>query len=186
MTIPGRGDLAPRRRSSYGRQRRWPRVLLTLILLAGLGAGAYYGWQRWHDEDTATVASGSRCPTPSAAPSASPTSAHVTAKVLNGSLKPGLAKRVAKTLHQRFGVVVPNVGNARRFTRGVSLVRYPPRLAVPARALAGYVVPRARLKAETHAGRVELDIGTRFRSVAPKLLRTTPLPSVSPSPCRSS
>ena len=186
MTIPGRGDLAPRRRSSYGRPRRWPRVLVTLVVLAALGAGAYFGWQRWHDNDAATVASGSPCPSPTAAPSARPAPPHVTAKVLNGSLKPGLAKRVAKTLRRRFGVVVTKVGNARRFTRGVSLVRYPPRLAGPARTLGGYVVPRARLKADRHVGRVELDVGTRFRSVAPRPVRTTQAPSLSPSPCRSS
>ena len=188
MTIPGRGDLAPRRRSSYGRrQRRWPRVLLTVLVIAALGFGGYAGWQRWHDNDPATVASGSPCPTPTPTTTHS-TSAplpHVTAKVLNGSLKPRLAKRVAKTLRQRFGVAVAKVGNARRFTRGVSLVRYPSRLAAPARALAGWVLPHARLKLDKHARKVELDIGTRFRSVAAAPARTTAAPSTSPVPCSS-
>src|SRR4051794_12516948 len=104
MTIPGRGDLAPRRRSSYGRrQRRWPRVLLTLVVIAALAAGGYFGWRALSDDDKATVATGSPCPTQTSTPT--PTrQPPVTAKVLNGSLKAGLAKKVAKTLHQRFGV----------------------------------------------------------------------------------
>lgn len=185
MTIPGRGDLAPRRRhGGYGhRQRRWPRVLLVLLILAALGAGGYYGWHHWRNKDTATAAL-APCPTPTAAPSSSPPP-RVAARILNGSLKAGLAKKVAKGLQQRFGVVVGKVGNAARFTRGVSVVRYPPRLAASARALAGYVVPRARLRADTHLRKVELDIGTRFRSVAPKPLATKTLPSTSPVPCAS-
>ena len=187
MTIPGRGDLAPRRRSSYGRrQRRWPRVLLTLLVIGALGLGGYAGWQRWHDNDATTVASGTPCPTPTASHPASPALPHVTAKVLNGSLKTHLAKRVAKTLHRRFGVDVAKVGNARRFTRGVSVVRYPQRLVGPARALAAYVVPHARLKPDKHAKKVEIDIGTRFRGVAPKPQPAAPAPSPSPSACSAS
>lgn len=188
MTIPGRGDLSPRRRSSYGRrQRRWPRFLLTLLVIAALGFGGYAGWQRWHDNDAATVASGTACPTPTptGTHSASPPLPHVTAKVLNGSLKPHLAKRVAKRLRQRFGVTVAKVGNARRFTRGLSIVRYPRRLAAPARTLSGYVLPHARLKLEKKARKVELDIGTRFRSVAAAPVRATTAPSTSPAPCSS-
>jgi hypothetical protein len=186
MTIPGRGDLAPRRRSSYGRrQRRWPRVLLTLIVIAALAAGGYFGWQELSDNDKATVATGAPCPTQTSTPT--PTrQPPVTTKVLNGSLKAGLAKKVAKTLHQRFGVTVAKVGNAPRFTRGVSVVHYPPRLAAPARTLAGYVVPRARLQKKAGSKKVELDIGTRFRSVAPPPQNPAPAPSPSTSPCGTS
>jgi hypothetical protein len=161
-------------------------VLLTLLVVAAVGLGGYAGWQRWHDNDAATVASGTPCPTPTARATAAtqpagPASPHVTAKILNGSLKTHLAKRVAKTLRQRFGVTVAKVGNARRFTRGVSIVRYPHRLAAPARTLAGYVLPHARLKPEKKAKKVELDIGTRFRSVAPKPRTAAPAPS--PTTC---
>ena len=181
MTIPGRGDLAPRRRSSYGRhQRRWPRVVVTLIVIAGLAAGGYFGWQELRDNDKATVAAGSPCPTPTAAPKVSPPP-RVTAKILNGSLKSGLAKKVAKTLRRRFDVTVVKVGNAARFTRGVSVVRHPPQLAAQARLLASYVVPRARLRAKAHQKKVELDIGTRFRSVASITVHATAAPSTSTS-----
>jgi hypothetical protein len=184
MTIPGRGDLAPRRRSSYGRhERRWPRVLLTLVVIAALAAGGYFGWQKLSDNDNSTVGSGSPCPS-ATSPPASTRPPAVTAKVLNGSLKSGLAKKVAKTLHRRFDVTVVKVGNAARFTRGVSVVRYPPRLAARARLLAAYVVPRARLQARAHQKKVELDIGTRFRSVA-AVVHTTTAPSSSPVPCSS-
>lgn len=185
MTIPGRGDLSPRRRSGYGRhRRRWPRVLLVLVVIAALGAGGYYGWQHWASNDKATVAADSSCTSPTAAPAPSRPPA-VTAKVLNGNLKTGLAKKVARTLHRRFGVVVAKVGNAPRFTRGVSVVHYAPRLAAPARTLAGYVLPRARLRRNPHLNKVELDIGTRFRSVAAKPRQRAPAPSPTTSPCEA-
>jgi hypothetical protein len=184
MTIPGRGDLSPRRHYGYGRRRRrWPRVLLVLVILAGLGAGGYYGWHRWRDDGNATVAL-SPCATATPTPTAS-APPPITAKVLNGSLKPGLAARVAKQLHQRFGVVVARVGNAARFTRGASVVRYPVRLAGPARALAGWVTPAARLRADAKARKVELDLGTRFRAVLPAPVAKVPTPAASRSPCLS-
>jgi len=182
MTIPGRGDLSPRRHYGYGhRRRRWPRVLLVLVILGALGAGGYYGWHRWRENDTATVAL-APCPTATPTPSARPPA--ITARVLNGSLKAGLAAKVAKQLHQRFGLTVARVGNAAKFTRGVSIVRYPARLAAQAEALAGYVTPKARLKVDAQARKVELDIGTHFRSVAapPAATRT---PTASPSACAS-
>jgi len=184
MTIPGRGDLSPRRHHyGYGRRhRRWPRVLLVLVILGALGAGGYYGWHRWRDNGTSTAAL-EPCPTDTPTPIASPPT--VTARVLNGSLKPGLAAKVAKDLHQRFGLTVAKVGNAARFTRGTSIVRYPPRLAAQAQALARYVTPPAQLRAEGKLRKVELDIGTRFRAVAPPPLHTRVLPSVSPLPCAS-
>ena len=184
MTIPGRGDLSPRRHhGGYGRRRRrWPRVLLVLVILGALGAGGYYGWHRWRDSGTDTVALGP-CPTPTPTSSAAPPP--VTARVLNGSLKAGLAARVAKELHQRFGVTVAKVGNAARFTRGASIVRYPARLAAQAQTLAGYVRPPAQLRLDVKANKVELDIGTDFRSVAPAPVISTPMPSASPVPCAS-
>jgi hypothetical protein len=184
MTIPGRGDLSPRRHhGGYGRRRRrWPRVLLVLVVLGALGAGGYYGWHRWRDNSTDTVAL-APCPTSTPTPSAPPPS--ITARVLNGSLKAGLAAKVAKQLHERFGVSVAKVGNAARFTRGASIVRYPPPLAVQARSLAGYVTPRAQLRADAKLRKVELDIGTAFRAVAPAPVISTPMPSRSPLPCTS-
>ena len=186
MTIPGRGDLAPRRRSSYGRrQRRWPRVLLALVVVGALGVGGYYGWGSLRDDDKATVAAGAPCPGPTRTPTAGPPP-RVTARVLNGSLETGLARKVAKALHQRFGVTIAKVGNAPRFTRGVSVVHYPSPLAASARALAGYVVPPVRLQKKAGVKNVELDIGTRFRSVAPPPRNPALVPSPSTSPCGTS
>src|SRR6476646_11373910 len=119
MTIPGRGDLSPRRRSSYGRRRRhWPRVLMALVVLAALGAGGYYGWHRWRNNDSATVSAGEPCPTPTIESSLPPVPPPVQpVRVLNGSLKPGLAKKVARQMHQRFGIPIGRVGNAPRFVK---------------------------------------------------------------------
>ena len=190
MTIPGRGDLAPRRRSSYGRRRRWPRALLTLLVIAALGLGGYAGWQRWHHDDHASpVAARTPCPTPHPAAKAAPAARplpHITAKVVNGSRSPRRAKRVAGTLRRRFDVRVSKVGNTRRLTRGASVVRYPRRLVAAARALAHDVRPHARLKKERRLHKVELVVGTRFRGVAPKPRKPTPRPSPSPSACPSS
>ena len=188
MTIPGRGDLAPRRRSSYSRRRRWPRLLLlTLLVIAALGLGGYAGWQRWHDNDPAAVASDvPPCPSQAAAPAAKPAAhppPHVAAKVWGSSKKPRRVRRVARTLHQRFGVVVVKVGKATHAERGASVVRYPRRLGGPARVLSAYVVPRAHLKRVKHAKKVELELGARFRSVAPKPRRSPPAPKPSPSAC---
>lgn len=182
MTIPGRGDLSPRRHYGYGHRRRWPRVLLVLLVVGALGAGGYYGWHHWRDSGTATVAL-APCPTATPTPSASPPT--VTARVLNGSLEAGLAAKVAKQLHQRFGLTVAKVGNAARFTRGASVVRYPARLAAAAQTLAGYVTPKARLQVDAQLKKVELDIGTHFRGVAPAPVISTPMPSTSPLPCAS-
>lgn len=181
MTIPGRGDLSPRRHYGYGRRRRrWPRVLLVLVVLGALGAGGYYGWHHWRDKGTATVAL-APCPTASPSPSSAPV--RVATRVLNGSLKAGLAARVAKQLRQRFGLTVAKVGNAARFTRGASIVRYPPRLLRQARELARWVVPAASLRSDARVGKLELDIGTAFRSVALAPVRPTASPSTSPAPC---
>jgi hypothetical protein len=168
-------------------------MLLTLLVVAALGLGGYAGWQRWHDNDPAAVASDTPpCPSPTTAPpKVAPAKAkpaahrapHVRARVVNGSKKARLAKRAAKTLHHRFGVFVVKVGKAKRVNRGVSVVRYPRRLARPARALAAFVVPHAHLKRVKHAKKVQLDIGTRFRSVAPKPMPRAPRPSPSASLC---
>ena len=184
MTIPGRGDLSPRRHhGGYGRRRRrWPRALLVLVIISALGAGGYYGWHRWRDNGTDTVAL-APCPTATPTPSARPPA--VTARVLNGSLKAGLAARVAKELHQRFGVTVAKVGNAARFTRGASIVRYPAGLSAQAQALADDVTPRAQLRLDAQLKKVELDIGTAFRSVASPAAAPSPTPTASPTPCSS-
>jgi hypothetical protein len=166
MSIPCRGDLSPRRRYGYGRRRRrWPRVLLALVVLAAIGAGGYYGWHRWRDNGTTTAAL-APCPAStveSSLPPPPPPTAPV--RILNGSLKPGLAAQVGRQLHRRFEIPIGRVGNAARFVRGASIVRYPIRLGRDATQVAASVVPAARLVVDDSLHRVELDIGTRFQRV---------------------
>jgi hypothetical protein len=187
MTIPGRGDLSPRRRSGYGRhRRRWPRVLLVLTVIAALGAGGYFGWRRWHNDDSSAPTAFSPCTTPTAVASPTPPPA-VVARVLNGSLKSGLGARIGHTLHDRFGVAVTKVGNAPRFLHGASLVRYPAGDDRPARTLAAMVVPNATPKVDTRLRRIELDVGTAFRRVATtaEFRRAAATPSSTPAPSRT-
>lgn len=196
MTILGRGDLSPPRRYRPGARRRWPRVLLTLIVVGALAAGGWYGWQRWHDDEPGgrPAAVLSPCANPSPLPTG--LSTPVTGppvNVLNGSLRPGLAASVAKALHRTFHVRIGRVGNAPRFMRGTSTVRYPAKLAQQARRVAAVIVPAPRLVVAPAARRVELDIGTAYRRLATtaefrsNLVRSspTPTPAASPSPCHS-
>lgn len=107
MTILGRGDLAPPRRS---RRRRWPRALLVLVVLGALGYGAWYAYDRWIQDDDATVDVATPCVTPSHPP-APAAAKDVTLWVLNGTKKVGLAHDVAKALRAR-GFRVTKVANA--------------------------------------------------------------------------
>ena len=205
MTIPGRGDLSPRRRSSYGRRRRrWPRVLAVLVVLAAVGAGGYYGWHRLRTDNGTSTAALQPCPTASPLPSlTAPQVAGPPIRVLNGNLRAGLAARVARQLHQRFHIEVLRVGNAARFIRGASEVRYPAQLQQQAVHVAAGLVPAPTLQLVAVA-RVEVDLGTKFRRVATPAeyataLRAllaqypgaspspspTPTPTATPSPCRS-
>jgi hypothetical protein len=83
--------------------------------------------------------------------------------IRNGSLRTGLAAGVAHQL-RRHGFAVRSVGNANRLERDVALIRYPASGKQVATTLARYV-PGARLQPAGVAG-VELDLGTRFRSLA--------------------
>lgn len=186
MTILGRGDLSPRRRRS-----RWPRALLVLVVLAALGVGGWFGWQAWGGGGTTTLRpAATPCPTASASPSAPPA---VTApvRVLNGSLRPGLAATAARLLHRSFHVTVARIGNAVSFLRGDSEIRYPAPLAGQAQRLAAMVVPAPRLVAVASGSKLELDLGTRFRRVATVTefrgaLPASGTPSATPTPARPS
>jgi hypothetical protein len=107
VTILGRGDLAPPRRS---RHRRWPRALLALVVLGALGAGAWYGYDRWIDDEGGKDSVATPCVTPSHPP-APAAAKDVTLWVLNGTKRVGLAHDAAKDLRAR-GFRVTKVANA--------------------------------------------------------------------------
>lgn len=147
-----------------------------MLVAAALAVGGYAGWRHWHHA-SGPVAT----PRPTCTPRVVTTTTVAVGppvQVLNGSLRPGLAARAAAQLHRRFGFAIGRVGNAVAFQRGASVVRYPAALAGEAQRLAAAVVPPARLVVGS-APAVELDIGTRFRSVAAAPAPVTP----SPSPC---
>ncbi|HEU5033776.1 MAG TPA: LytR C-terminal domain-containing protein [Mycobacteriales bacterium] len=171
MTILGSGDLSPRRRR---RGRRWARALLTLVVLAAAGAGAWFGWRHFHDDRGTATLNTRPTPCPTASPTPTPTPALAAPiRVLNGSLRPGLAAGAARQLQRWFHVPVARVGNAAMFVRGDSLIRYPAAAAADAQRLATLVVPPPRLVLTPTAGKVELDLGTRFDHI------TRPSPAAS-------
>jgi hypothetical protein len=198
VTIIGRGDLSPPRRHRPGGRRggrRWLRAFVVLLLLAALGAGGWFGWRHFRNNDTATVGTG---PTPCVTPTGG-TSQHAVStapakpvRVLNGTLRPGLAASVAKALH-RSGprVRVARIGNAVSFMRGRSKVSYPPALAAEARSVAAAVYPPAQLVESAATTVVELNLGSAFRRMASTVeytaelarlsLGASPRASVSPS-----
>jgi hypothetical protein len=107
VTILGRGDLAPPRRS---RRRRWPRALLALVVIGALGVGGWYAYDRWIDDDGGRDLVATPCVTPTHPPA--PAAAEdVTLWVLNGTKRVGLAHDVAKALRDR-GFRVTKVANA--------------------------------------------------------------------------
>jgi hypothetical protein len=185
MTILGRGDLSPPRRYRPGARRRWPRLLLTLVVLAALAAGGWFGWQRWHDDrhGGGPAAVLRPCVTPTTPPAATSV-AGPAVNVLNGSLRSGLAARVARGMHRSFHVAIGRVGNAPRFMRGSSSVRYPTKLSGQANAVAAMIVPAPRLVVAAAASRVELDIGTAYQRLATvtEYRRNAPPTSATPPP----
>lgn len=192
MTVLGRGDLSPPRRHRPGGRRGHPglRAFLVLVLLASLVAGGWWGWRHLRPPDSVRTRSApASCVTPSALGTPARV-AGVRMRVLNGSLRSGLAARVARQLHGRFGVVVTRVGNAPRFLRGTSVLRYPPAQVAQARLAAVLVLPRARLAATNRVARIELDLGTGFRAVAAyggsrRVGAASPAPSAAARPCTS-
>jgi hypothetical protein len=115
-------------------------------------------------------------------------------RVLNGTLRTGLAADVAHGLHKRLHVPIGRVGNTGHLVKGDSIVRYPKRLAAEAANVAVSVYPPASLH-EGAGHLVELDIGKHYRRLATEVqartakerLFVTSRPTVtpSPSPCTS-
>ncbi|WP_369052629.1 LytR C-terminal domain-containing protein [Kineococcus terrestris] len=124
-------------------------------------------------------------PTPSAAPAgpvcapadpALAAPADVTVAVLNSTGRRGLAAGVAAELRAR-GFVVSDVANAAEPAGPVSaVVRHPPQLLEPARAVAARV-PGAQLAEDAEVGVVELVLGDAYAELAPEdALQPPPAP----------
>lgn len=180
MTILGRGDLAPRRRT----RRRTPYVV-AVVVLALAAAGGWYGWRTWGGHSPAARTQPQvvcATPTPSASPAAIKA---VKVTVLNGTTIVGLAHTVAGQLTLR-GFAIVKVGNGRALD-GPSRVTYAPGEIGLALAVAEQV-PGATLDelSGQQPGVVALGIGTGFHRLAtPKeagAARARDLAATAPSP----
>lgn len=159
MTIPGRGDLVPRRR-----KRRTGRNVIALVVVLALAAAGYEGYQHFKGGSTSTVTTLPPCPKPTAVGPAAPRTVHVA--VLNGTLTSGLAAQVAKALRHR-GFHVASVGNTRKLVKtGVVVVSYGPGRYLAAQAVAEEF-PHATVVKGNAAG-VQLAIGPAFSTLASK------------------
>ncbi|HEX3824721.1 MAG TPA: LytR C-terminal domain-containing protein [Mycobacteriales bacterium] len=158
MTIPGRGDLAPRRHQTP--LGRW---LITLLVLVLLGTGGYFAYLglRGGSSPTHPAAVLPACPT--AAP-VGPTNPHqVRLVVLNGTLQTGLAGRVSAALKHR-GFKVSQPANTVLLVNGVATVHYPSGRLRDAQAVADQV-KGARL-VESSGSELSLDLGQKFHALA--------------------
>jgi LytR cell envelope-related transcriptional attenuator len=193
VTIPGRGDLAPRRR-----KRRTGRNLAIFVIVALLAAGGYAGYARYirgssgRSPATAIVP---LCPKLSTASEFAP-ARQVNVAVFNASLRTGLAAAVAATLRHR-GFHIAAVGNALRVGHNVATIRYSPDERRAYRSVAAQIPGEATIKPVVGHHILELDLGVHFRRlqsaaaaraserrlVAAEVRTASPSPSPSPS-CR--
>jgi len=191
VTIPGRGDLAPRRRHYH--PIRW---LAAVVVIGLIALASYAGYRHFNGRSSspARVTTLPLCKT--AAPVGPPPPGKVHLTVLNGTLTSGLAAEVAKALQHR-GFHVAKVGNTQKLATGIATISYGPGKFLPAQTLADHITG-AKLVKGTAAG-VQLAIGPRYRSLASAsaaaAARTRfmgsylgigrPSPSITPSPtCR--
>ena len=126
LTPLGSGGRSRGRSSS---RRRWPKVLVALIVLAAVAAGAFATW-RWLQDDTSSpsaVQPTKVCRTPTvASPQTQLHPTEVTVAVANGTDRAGLAVDTADQLAAR-GFQVTDIGNTDRSVKsGVAQVRYTP------------------------------------------------------------
>lgn len=159
VTILGRGDLSPPRRSHRGRNR----TVAVLLVLAVLAVAGWFGWRAWRGSGGKSAAAPRVCTTPTASPSpAEPTSFTVT--VLNSTPKQGLAHGVAAALRAR-GFHVGHVGNTKPTIATPAEVVFGPGLQTAAVTVAEQVPGGAAMTASARPG-IALVLGPGFRTLA--------------------
>jgi LytR cell envelope-related transcriptional attenuator len=160
VTVPGRGDLAPRRRAR--RRGRWGLRLLLLLVVASVAVGGWYGWQALRGDDKAGSRAALRPCIEPTHPPAPAVARDVHIRVLNGTHRAGLARDVAIRLRAR-GFRVSGVGNNSRVLAATTVVR-------PEGALAAAEAVAEQLPAvQIQTGQVRvvtLIIGRDFRRLA--------------------
>jgi hypothetical protein len=146
-------------------------VLIALIVLVAVGAGAYglVLWLQRDDEssDAATSAPTSVCRTPTlASPKTLPSPDAVTVAVANGTNQSGLAVTTADQLVAR-GFTVSDIGNtAQPVKKGVALVRYTEPNLDAAITVASYLPGSELAEVQKGPDAVSLWLGPDFDGVA--------------------
>lgn len=159
VTILGRGDLSPPRRSHRGRNR----TVAVVLVLAVLAVAGWFGWRAWRGSGGKSAAAPRVCTTPTA--SASPAApAAFTVAVLNSTPKQGLAHGVAAALRAR-GFHVGHVGNTKPPITAVAEVVFGPGLQTAAVTVAEQVPGGAAMSASPRPG-IALVLGPGFRTLA--------------------
>jgi hypothetical protein len=185
VTIPGRGDLVPRRHRAP--LTRW---LVTALVVLLLGAGGYFAFLGLSSGSSSDkpVATSSSCPKPTVPGPAALDAVHL--RVDNATLRNGLAARVSGELKKR-GFHVSQIGNTTTGT-GVAAVRYSHGLLLEAQAVADQI--KGAVLAKTSVPGVELDVGPKFHTLLSPAAATAAratlvagevaaLPASSVSPC---
>jgi hypothetical protein len=182
VTIPGRGDLSPRRK-----RRNWRRRLSVLAVVVVVAGGGYAGYHFTRGGSTTPVATLRPCPSTTPTPPAALTER---IEVRNATLKTGLAAEVAHALKRR-DFRIGKIGNTLFRGSGVATIRYSTDRDQAARLLATQF-DGATLETMAGSGVLELDIGPKYRSLVPVaqaqaaeraiLASPTPRPSASASP----
>jgi hypothetical protein len=164
---------------------------VVLLVLVVLGAAGYAGWRWWDSRGgTATVATRPCVEQPKLV--VPPPMKQF--DVRNGTLRAGLAHRVASALRRQH-LPVRKIGNTPRQIRGSSRVVFPPSRSRDARIVAARVFPPAVLVPSPAARVVELDLGGAYRRPAtPRefrielvrlIARESPTPTPRPTACSS-
>jgi hypothetical protein len=161
VTILGRGDLAPRRRRRRGGLLR---VLAALAVVVVLGGAAYGAWRLLGPSSSKPAAARQRCVTTSSAV-APARPGTVRLRVMNTTLKAGLAAKVRRELRGR-GFTVVGIGNASPAVHGIVL-RAPSTRSTPAevRALREQFPSLSVRKAGRH-GLLALELGKHLPGIA--------------------
>lgn len=165
---------------AHRRRRRWPTVLLCLVVLAVAGTAVW-----WFIFRTATAPASSVvvCPsqTPTAAASA-PAPAAISVRVLNSTPVNGLAKGVAAQLRQR-GFHVIAVANApdRTPVPVPAQLRFGRAGAAAAQVVARQLPTAALVRDGRTDATVDLVLGTGFTALRPAAQVSAATPAASPS-----
>lgn len=157
MTIPGRGDLSPRRKHRDWRQRF--AVAAVAVVVAAVGFG---GYELFSGGSAGSPTVLPRCPASTPPP---PIAQQAKLTVRNATLKTGLAADVAHQLRQR-QFRIGKVGNTLFRGKGVATVQYSADRLVSARLVAAQFAGATLAEVEG-TGILELDIGPKFRELVP-------------------